>query len=69
MSESCLEDKCAAARLGIWLRDGAAVYWFHYVIKKIVQKAHSGDVGAQPAPAISSTDFMQRVRSRKNIGP
>lgn len=40
MSESYLEDKCAAARLGIWHRHGATVYWFHYVIK-IVQNAHS----------------------------
>lgn len=40
MSESYLEDKCAAAQLGIWHRDGATVYWFHYVIK-IVQNAHS----------------------------
>lgn len=40
MSESNLEDKCTAAQLGIWHRDGATVYWFHCVIK-IVQNAHS----------------------------
>lgn len=66
MSEFYLEDKCAAAQLGIWHRDGATVYWFHYVIK-IVQNAHS--VVMQPAPDINSTDFMQRVQSIKNVRP
>lgn len=50
MSESYLEDKCAAARLGMRHSDGAALYWFHYVIK-IVQNAHAVVmVGTRPPP-------------------
>lgn len=28
-----------------------------------------GDVGVQPAPAINSTEFLQRVQTIKNVGP